>query len=101
MDHSVDTIIPLLIKKAGDKNAFIAEEAEKAIIECCARSSEVRIINAAATLINSKISGVKVKALFTMNLVLDRLKGKYSKFKEMDKLVKCLGKGMSEKAAEV
>ena len=51
LDHSIDGIIPVIIKKAGDKNAFIAEEAEKAIIEVCGQSNEVKVVLATLPLV--------------------------------------------------
>ena len=34
-DCILDNVIPMLLKKAADTNAFIAEEAEKALIKAC------------------------------------------------------------------
>lgn len=44
--------MPVLIKKAGDKNAFIAEEAEKAIIEVCGQSNELKVVTATLPLVS-------------------------------------------------
>ena len=101
LDHSIDGILPLLIKKAGDKNAFIAEEAEKAIMECCAQGSEVKIVHAACPMMKNKINMIKVKTIFCLNLVLERMKSRILKFRENEALVRTIGKGMSEAAAEV
>ena len=63
--------MPLLIKKAGEKNLFIAEEADKAIISICEKANEVKIINAASPLFGSKVNSIKVKTIFTLNLILE------------------------------
>ena len=54
LDHSVDMILRVLIKKAADKNAFIAEEAEKAIIACCNVSVMMKVVNAAVSMASNK-----------------------------------------------
>ena len=71
LDHSVDTILRVLIKKAADKNAFIAEEAEKAIIACCAISNEVKVVNASVAMATNKQNCIKVKSIFALNLITD------------------------------
>lgn len=40
LDYLVDTIIPPLIKKAADTNAFLAESADSALISACSFLSE-------------------------------------------------------------
>ena len=35
VDCILDNVIPMLLKKAADTNAFIAEEAEKALVKAC------------------------------------------------------------------
>lgn len=71
LDHQLDQIVPVLVKKAGDKNAFIAEEAEKAIIEMCGKSNEAKVVLNACPLIDQKIISIKVKAIFALNLILE------------------------------
>lgn len=34
-DAILDNVVPMLLKKAADTNAFIAEEAEKALVRAC------------------------------------------------------------------
>jgi hypothetical protein len=88
----------MLIKKAGEKNAFIAEEADWAIIEMCDKANESKIICTATPLMNSKIVLIKVKTIFTLNWVLEKLKGSVLKFKDFDKILKSLSKGISDAA---
>ena len=83
-----------MIKKAGEKNIFIVEEAEKAISEMVEKGNTVKIVQSAMTLITSKIISIKVKVIFTMNLVLEWEKDNFSKFKEINNIVKTLGKGI-------
>ena len=44
MDASLDTVVPSLLKKAGDTNQFIAEEAEKALMSACRNCTESRVL---------------------------------------------------------
>lgn len=83
-----------MIKKAGEKNIFIVEEAEKAISEMVEKGNTIKIVQSAMTLITSKIISIKVKVIFTMNLVLEWEKDNFSKFKEINNIVKTLGKGI-------
>lgn len=47
------------------------------------------------------MNSVKVKALFALNLILERQRERCLKFKEIKAVVNCLGKGLSAAAAEV
>jgi hypothetical protein len=88
-----------MIKKAGEKNLFIAEEAEKAIIEMVSQNaSTVKISQCAIGLFSSKITSIKVKVVFTLNLVLEREKDSLARFKEINSVIRTLGKGIQEAA---
>lgn len=52
-------------------------------------------------LFGSKINSIKVKSIFTLNLILERIKTGLSKFKDIDKILRTLSKGLNEAAAEV
>jgi len=77
----------MLVKKSGEKNLFIAEEAEKALISLCEKSNEIKVVNAAIPLFISKINSIKVKSLFTLTLILERIKPNFTKFKDIDKII--------------
>lgn len=40
MDPSIDHVLPALLKKAADTNAFIADSADKGLISVCTYCSE-------------------------------------------------------------
>jgi hypothetical protein len=63
MDGFLEQCLPPLIKKAADTNQFIAEEAEKAIINACIHCSEQKICNAIGVLGQAKASSIKQKVL--------------------------------------
>lgn len=91
----------MLLKKAADTNAFIAEEAEKALVKACENCSEIKIVSAALSLSKIKISGVKEKILVAINTIIEKLQEKFKGFKEKDRVVAFLASGMNEAALEV
>jgi hypothetical protein len=45
MDTSIDQVLPVMLKRAADSNAFISETAEKALCSLCTYCSENKIFN--------------------------------------------------------
>jgi hypothetical protein len=100
-DPILDNVIPMLLKKAADTNAFIAEEAEKALVKACETCSESKIISAALTLSKTRINGIKEKILVAVNTIIEKLQENFKSFKDRDRVVSFLASGMNEPALEV
>ena len=100
-DPILDNVIPMLLKKAADTNAFIAEEAEKALVIACETCSESKIISAALTLSKTRINGIKEKILVAVNTIIEKLQENFKSFKDRDRVVSFLASGMNEPALEV
>lgn len=45
LDYMVDTIMPAILKKAADTNAFLSEQADQALISACTYLSDQKIFN--------------------------------------------------------
>lgn len=101
IDCILDGVIPMLLKKAADTNAFIAEEAEKALVKACENCSEVKLVAAALSLSKTKINGVKEKILVAINTIIEKLQDKIKTFKDKEKIVSFLTSSMNEAAIEV
>jgi hypothetical protein len=91
----------MLLKKAADTNAFIAEEAEKALIKACENCTEAKIISAALSLSRCKINGVREKILVAINTIIEKLEDKFKSLKDKDKVVAFLASSLNEAALEV
>ena len=65
-DIMLDNVVPMLLKKAADTNAFIAEEAEKALIKAWENWTETKIVTAALSLSKVKTNGVKEKSILLL-----------------------------------
>ena len=50
VDHELDIVVPVLMKKATDTNIFLSEEAETALANMCAHCSESKVVAALAAL---------------------------------------------------
>ena len=100
-DIMLDNVVPMLLKKAADTNAFIAEEAEKALIKAWENWTETKIVTAALSLSKVKTNGVKEKILISINTIIDKLQDKIVNFKEKENVVSFLASGMNEAALEV
>ena len=91
----------MLLKKAADTNAFIAEEAEKSLVKACENCSESKLISASLSLSKTKLNGVKEKILVALNTIIEKLQDKITTFKDREKVVGFLAAGMNEAALEV
>jgi hypothetical protein len=100
-DPILDNVIPMLLKKAADTNAFIAEEAEKALVKAWENCSESKIISSALSLSKTRINGIKEKILVAVNTIIEKLQDKFKTFKDKDKVVAFLASSMNEAAVEV
>ncbi len=45
IDPMIDNIMPTLLKKAADTNAFIQETADKALVAICFNCSETKVFS--------------------------------------------------------
>jgi len=100
-DSILDNVIPMLLKKAADTNAFIAEEAEKALVKAWENCSETKLVSAALSLSNTKTNGVKEKILVAINTIIEKLQDKIKTFRDKEKVISFLATGMNEAALEV
>ena len=101
VDGIMGDVIPMLLKKAADTNAFIAEEAEKALVRACENCSETKIITAALSLSKVKVNGVKEKILVAINTIIEKLADRVKTFKEKDRMISFMASSMNEAALEV
>jgi len=91
----------MLLKKAADTNAFIAEEAEKALIKACENCSETKLASASLSLSKTRVNGVKEKILVALNTIIEKLQDKIRTFKDKERIVAFLAMGMNEASLEV
>jgi hypothetical protein len=45
LEHLIDTLMPPLLKKAADTNAFLQESADQALISLCYQLSDQKVFN--------------------------------------------------------
>ena len=101
MDSSLDTMIPALLKKAGDTNQFIAEEAEKALMSACRNCTESRVLTAVQNATNMRSNSMKQKVVVCLNALIERLGTRVNSFKDVDRLLMCLLQYLNEGALEI
>ena len=100
-DCILENVIPMLLKKAADTNAFIAEEAEKALIKACEYWSESKLISAALSLAKTKVNGIKEKMLVALNTIIEKMQERIKTFKDKEKIISFLASSMNEASLEV
>lgn len=73
MESDLDRIVKVLLKKGSDTNAFISDEAEKALISMCSNCQDSKVLQAIlVTNVNSKSNILRqriCKCLETVNFL--------------------------------
>ncbi len=75
LEHLADTLIPPLLKKAADTNAFLADSADQALVSLCYQLPESRIINCLQSC-NIRSNPMKVKLALCYNTLIEKLGGR-------------------------
>jgi len=101
MDPYIDGIVPTLLKKAADTNAFIAEEADKALAAACTYCSDQKVFNCLQTIGNVKSNSMKVKLAMCYNTFVEKLGPRAKQFRDIDRVIMTISNFLSEGAIEV
>jgi hypothetical protein len=100
LEHLTDTLIPPLLKKAADTNAFLQESADQAIVSMCYQLPETRILNCLQSC-NIKSNPMKIKLALCYNTLIEKLGGKIRQSREMERLIQGVAMLLNEGAIEV
>jgi|LauGreDrversion4_2_1035121.scaffolds.fasta_scaffold660234_1 hypothetical protein len=100
LEHLADTLIPPLLKKAADTNAFLAESADQALVSLCYQLPETRIMKCLQSC-NTKSNPMKLKLAFCYNALIEKLGGKIRQSREMERLIQAVASLLNEGAIEV
>lgn len=73
MDPLVDQILPALVKKAADTNAFISESADATLVTICSTLSENKVFSSLQSVANVRSNIMKVKLALCYNTLLEKL----------------------------
>lgn len=100
LDFLCDILVPPLIKKAADTNAFIGESAELALTTLCFNLSDGRVF---ACLQNQvcRSKETKVKVAMCYNTLIEKLGPRIRQFKDMERLISTVANFLNEGAIEV
>ena len=99
-DQHIDTVMPTLLKRSVDTNAFISTEAEKTLITIINGCTETR---AFASLQQQalKSNAYKEKICLCYTVLIERLAHKLKNFRDLERLVQTVVRFLNEGAIEV
>lgn len=100
MDFNLDAVMPVLVRKAADTNAFIAEEAEKALYSGCQYCTASKVLSSVFT-VNSRANNIKLKKVVAVNAIIENLDTKVKTFKDTERMTKFLASMLNEAAVEI
>lgn len=86
MDSHIETVMPVVIKRSTDTNAFISEEAQKTIIAMCNNCTETRVFSALQSQ-SLKSAVYKEKVCLAYTVLIERLAHKLKNFRDLERLV--------------
>jgi hypothetical protein len=87
MDTSIDQVLPVMLKRAADANAFISETADKALCALCTYCSENKIFNTLQSLNNVKSNPMKLKVALCYTFLIEKIGPKIRMFGNLERLV--------------
>jgi len=74
MDAEIETSLPVMMKRAADTNAFIAEEAECTLREVCKVATEAKLLGPLMTACANRQPRIREKALWCVAMLTQRLR---------------------------
>ena len=85
-DLHIESVMPVLLKRATDTNHFISQEAEKTLISICNNCTETRVFAAlqAQTL---KGNAYKEEVCICYSVVIERLGDRVKQFRDVERLI--------------
>merc|ERR1711957_257576 len=86
IDPFTETCMPVLLKRAGDTNAFISEGARQALVALWQNCGENRVF-AALQNQNLKNNQLKEQVLFCYSILAERLGSRLKNFREVERFV--------------
>jgi len=87
MDPSIESIIPILLKRAADTNIFISSQADQALVAACQNCSEVKILASLQNIGTTKANPVKVKLAMCYNTLIDKMGTRVKSCRDLDRVV--------------
>ena len=93
-------MIPPLIKRAADANAFISESADLALVTVCSFLSEQKVFNCLQSQ-TVRSNPMKIKLAMCYNTLVEKLGPKIRQFRDMERLIQAVASLLNEGAIEV
>jgi hypothetical protein len=100
LDPSIELVLTALVKKAGDTNQFVSEQAEKALTMVCHACNEQKILTCLQSM-TARSNILKVKVALCYTNLISKLGTKIKNFREQERLVKAVIAMLKEQAQEV
>ena len=100
VDQHIDAVMPTLLKRSTDTNAFISSEAERTLITICNNCTETRVF-ASLQQQSLKSTGLKEKVCLCYTVFIERLAHKLKSFRDLERLVQTVVRFLGEAAVEV
>ena len=99
-DASIDTVMPILLKKATDTNQFISESAEKTLVTICHNCTETRVFSSLQQQ-SMKSNALKEKQCMLFTCLIEKLDSRLKNFRDVDKLVQSVAVYLDAGGAEI
>ena len=100
VDTHIDTVMPTLLKRSTDTNAFISSEAEKTLVTICNNCTETKVFTSLQSQ-SLKSNAYKEKICLCYTVLIERLAHKLKNFRDLERLVQTVARFLSEAAIEV
>lgn len=97
----MEKVSKVLLKKAGDTNSFINEEADAAISELCRNCQETKVLGVLLVHSQIKATAIRIKVSKALGVLVENLDNNILFFKESDKLLALLGANISDASQDV
>ena len=95
-DSQVENMMPCLLKKASDTNAFISDQGKRALTALCLNCSEAKIYNGLNNFVTSKNPSMRSQVASAYGHVLTKLGPKVKTFKDSRSLISNLSTYLSD-----
>lgn len=99
-DGQIDTVLPILLKRAADTNQFISEQAMATLVIIVNNCSDARVFNSLQSQA-LKTNGAKEKVGYCYTALLEKMGPKVRNFSHSERMIQVIVSMLTENAAEV
>eukprot|EP00002_Diphylleia_rotans_P035322 TRINITY_DN7695_c0_g1_i4.p1 TRINITY_DN7695_c0_g1~~TRINITY_DN7695_c0_g1_i4.p1 ORF type:complete len:1373 (-),score=287.02 TRINITY_DN7695_c0_g1_i4:153-4271(-) len=100
LDSELDSLVPLLLKKTGESNVFIVEEAEKALFSACDNTTESKLLLCLMANGQHKNTQIRGRVAQFMYKTIDNMGSRALTLRDIDKVLVSLAQLLNDGNAD-